>query len=186
MQRKDFKNARVYKRQPFTHFNDLAIIFGNDIADGNGAATGPEAQYGHIFEEAVDLDDDGGFDTQMDDTPQSEEEIRHSNNSTTSVRQNPSPPSARKSKRKKPSMASSLEIICETIQNIDRGMSKREVKHDISSAFAALKAMPGVSRGTLIVAYDFFSSEPTKAWAFLEMTTEEREEYIRYKFGGAS
>ena len=62
-------------------------------------------------------------------------------------------------------------------------VDKRQEKHDISSAFTALKAMPGVNRETLIVAYDFFSSEPTKAWAFVEMTAEEREEYIRYKFG---
>ena len=64
-------------------------------------------------------------------------------------------------------------------------LDKRQDKQDISTAYAALKAMPGVSKETLVVAYDHFTSEPTKAWGFIQMTEEEREEYIRYKFGQA-
>ena len=61
-------------------------------------------------------------------------------------------------------------------------VDKRENKKDISNAYAALKAMPRLSQETLIVPYDVFTSDATKAWAFVEMIVEEREEYIRYKF----
>ena len=89
-------------------------------------------------------------------------------------------------------MASSLDFICESIQDIRTGMKeahtvkvdKGETKQDITAAFAALKAIPGVSQQTLIVAYDTFTSEPTKAWGFLQMSVEDREYYVRYKFEG--
>ena len=88
-------------------------------------------------------------------------------------------------------MTTCLDAICESIHNIDEGMGrahnvnvdKRGKKRDISSAYAALKAMPELSPQTIIVAYDYFTSEPTKAWVFVEMTEEERVVYIRYKFG---
>ena len=188
---------RVYKRQPFFYFNELAIIFGNDIDEGNATTTNIEIEEDEqLFEEAVDLDDEGGFNTPMDggfSTNEFEEENLQSNNSTTSARPNPSTPTTRRQKRKKPSMANCLDVICESIQNIDRGMTKghsinvdkREEKHDMSSAYVALKAMPKITQETMIVAYEFFTSEPTKAWAFIGMIEEEREVYIRYKFGGA-
>ena len=76
---------------------------------------------------------------------------------------------------KKPSMDTCLDVICKSIQNIDRGMTKvhninvdkREVNQDISSTYAALKAMPKITRETLTVVYDFFTSEPIKAWGFV-------------------
>ena len=89
-------------------------------------------------------------------------------------------------------MASSLDVIWEGIQDIQECMresqivkvDKGEMKQDVSATFAALKAIPGLSRQTMIVAYDTFTSEPTKAWGFLEMSPEEKEEYVWYKFGG--
>lgn len=95
-------------------------------------------------------------------------------------------------KKRKASMASSLDVIYESIQDIRTGMKeahtvkvdKGETKQDIMATFAALKAIPRVSQETLVVAYDTFTSEPTKAWGFLQMSVEDREYYVRYKFGG--
>ena len=196
MQRKDFKNARVYKRQPCTYFNELAIIVGNDKTEGNIITTATETDDGHLFEEAIDLEDDGGFNTCMDgglNTPDFDEEFLHSNNYTMFIRKEYHTPTTRRPKRMKPSMTTCLDVICESILNIDQGMNKdhninvdkREVKQDISSAYPALKAMPRLSRETLIVAYEFFTSKPMKSWGFIEMTEQEREEYVRYKFGGS-
>ena len=195
MQRTCLKNASV-QEATVVYFNELAIIFGNDIAEGNAVERAIETEEeGQLFEEAIDLDDDADFNTLMDEgfnTNEFEEENLQSNNSTTSARPNPSTPTRRRQKRKKPSMANCLDVICESIQNIDRGMTKghsinvdkREEKHDMSSAYAALKAMPKITQETMIVAYDFFTSKATKAQAFIGMTEQEREVYIRYKFGG--
>ena len=84
--------------------------------------------------------------------------------------------------KRKVSMDSSLDVICKSIQEICMVMreahlvkvDKGETKQDISATFAALKAIPKLSRQTLIVAYDIFTFEPTKSWGFLEMSPKER------------
>ena len=55
----------MYRRQPFTYFNDLAIIVGNDMVEGSSAGTAQDIEDGNILDEAVDLDDDDGLDTPM-------------------------------------------------------------------------------------------------------------------------
>ena len=52
----------MYRRQPFTYFNDLAIIVGNDMAEGSSTGTAQDIEDGNILDEVVDLDDDDGFD----------------------------------------------------------------------------------------------------------------------------
>ena len=62
-------------------------------------------------------------------------------------------------------MVSSLDVICESIQDIWEGMrgsqivkvDKGETKQDISATFVALKAIPRLSQQTMIVAYDTFT-----------------------------
>ena len=96
--------------------------------------------------------------------------------------------------KRKASMTTSLDVICESIQDIRTSMweahlvkvDKAETKKDTAAAFGALKAVPRLSRQPLNVAYDTFTSEPTNTWGFLEMSAEEKEEYVRYKFGGFS
>ena len=58
MQRKEFKSAKVFKRQSFQYYNDLALIVGNDIAEGVIAGTAQEAEEGHNMDETIDLNDD--------------------------------------------------------------------------------------------------------------------------------
>ena len=165
----------MYKRQPFLYFSDLAIIIGNDMVDGTEAATATKTEDGHLFDEVVDLDDDRDFNTPMHDTLVVDEEFVHENISSTFARQSHSTPMLRRPKKRNASMASSLDVICESIQDICTGMKeahtikvdKGETKQDIMATFAALKAIPRVSQETLVVAYDTFTSEPTKAWGFL-------------------
>ena len=57
MQRKEFKNAKVFKRQSFQYFNDLALIVGNDVAEGGNTATTQETEEEINVDYTVDLDD---------------------------------------------------------------------------------------------------------------------------------
>ena len=59
----------MYERQLFLYYNDLAIIFGNDIVDGSTTPTAQENEDGHLFDEATYLYNDGGFAIPMDGTP---------------------------------------------------------------------------------------------------------------------
>ena len=164
------------------------------MVDGSTTRTTQETEDGNLFDESVDLEDIGVLPTPMDHPPTFDEEFVQPNGSSASVGQNPSTlvSSSRRQKKRKASMASSWDVICESIQEIRTSMKeahlvkvdKGETKEDIAAAFAALKAIPRVSRETLIVAYDSFTSEPTKAWEFLQMSTEDKEECVRYKFGG--
>ena len=89
-------------------------------------------------------------------------------------------------------MAASLDVISGSIQRIEEGMKmphtirvdKDDIRTDASNLFAALKAIPELSRETMTKASDTFMREPTMAIWFLEMDAEAREDYIRYKFGG--
>ena len=45
----------MYRRQPFTYFNDLVAIVGNDLAEGNVAAMALDAEDGNLLDEAIDL-----------------------------------------------------------------------------------------------------------------------------------
>ena len=58
MQRREFKNAKVFKRQSFQHYNDLAIIVGNDITDGFTSTTAQDMEEGHNMDVTMDNEDD--------------------------------------------------------------------------------------------------------------------------------
>ena len=128
------------------------------MADGSIARTAQETQEGHLIDDLIGLEDVGVFDTPMDDPPQFDEEFLHPNDSSASVGgQNPSTPSSsssRRKKKRKTSMASSLDVICESRQEIRTGMreahlvkvDKAETKQDILAAFVALKAIPRLSQ----------------------------------------
>ena len=76
----------MYNRQPFLYFSDLAVIIGNDMVDGTGAAIAIETEDGQLFYEAVDLDDDRDFNMPMVETPIVDEEFVNENISSTSAR----------------------------------------------------------------------------------------------------
>ena len=44
MQRKVFKSAKVFKRQSFQYYNDLALIVGNDMAEDTTATTAQDTE----------------------------------------------------------------------------------------------------------------------------------------------
>ena len=162
------------------------------MAEGNVAATPQDTKDGNLFAEAADLDDDEGFHTPVNVAIDLDEDFLHSNQSTTATRNNPSIPSSRRKKRKKASMAASLDAISESIQMIQEGISKphtirvdkEDISKDVANVLAALKAIPGLGRDTMNVACDTFMNEPTRVIWFLEMDAKVREDYVRYKFGG--
>ena len=192
MQRKEFKNAKVYKRQPFQYYNELAFIVGNDMAEGNVAATAQETEEGHIMDEAIDLDDVRDFSIPADADSQLDEHFAQSNQSSGSVSQRISPSSSRRGKRKKASMAGSMDTICEAMNKIHEGMLKPYVvKVDEQDSecvgekiYDALKGISGISEDSMIKAYDDFLVETKRAKGFLRMTDGERVKYIQLKYGG--
>ena len=104
MQRKDFKNVKVYKRQPFQYFNELACIVGNDIAEGTTAAIAHKNEEGNLFlDEVADLDDDGDFNIAMDNTKMDnatylDNDMNISNQSSATGKQFVSPTTSKKAK----------------------------------------------------------------------------------------
>lgn len=76
----------MYKRHPFLYFNDLAIIVGNDMANGTQPTTTIETKDCKLFDEAIDLDDDRDFNMPMDGSPTVDEEFIHENISSASIR----------------------------------------------------------------------------------------------------
>ena len=121
-----------------------------------------------------------------------DEDCLQSNQSTTSTRNNSSTPTRRRPKRKKASMATSLDTISENICEVRKGINrshtikfdKEDTKKEAADLFVALKAIPRISRETMTIASDTFMQEPTRAIWLLEMDDLVREDYIRYKFGG--
>ena len=178
----------MYRRQPFTYFNDLAVIVGNDMAEGNVAATPQDIDDGNLFDEAADLDDDEGFTTH---NAADLDEDYLQNQSTASTRSNPSTPSTKRAKRKKASIAASLDGIKESIHMIHEGIGMphtikvdiEDTKKNASNVLVALGAIPGLSSDTINLACDNFMQEPMRAIWFLEMDAARREDYIRFKFG---
>ena len=109
----------MYRRQPFTYFNDLVVIVGNDIAEGNEAATPQDTEDGNLFDEAAtDLDDDEGFNTPVNIATDLDEGFLQSNQSTASTSNNHSTSTSRGPKWRKASMATSLDVISGSIQRI--------------------------------------------------------------------
>jgi fatty acid/phospholipid biosynthesis enzyme len=105
----------VCRRQSFTYFNDLAVIAGNDMVEGNVVAMTQYAEYGNLFVEAIDLGDDEEINTPLNVADDLDEDYLQSNQSTTSIRNNPSTPMTRRPKRRKTSMTSSLDVVSERL-----------------------------------------------------------------------
>ena len=78
---REFKNTKMYMRSPFKYFNELAVIVGNDIAEGYIATTPLEAKEGHPINDAFhQLDEDDNIcDTPLDSQPNLDEDFYHSN-----------------------------------------------------------------------------------------------------------
>ena len=108
----------MYRKQPFTYFNDLAVIMGNDMVEGNVTAMVQDAKDGNLFDEVVDLGDDEEINMPLNVANDLDEYYLQSNQSTKSTRNNPSPSTSRRPKRWKASMASSLDVISENIHEI--------------------------------------------------------------------
>lgn len=197
MQRKDFKNAKVYKRQPFQYFNELACIVGNDIAEGTTAPTAHDNEEGNLMDEAVDLDDDGDFNTTMNNTTMDnatdlDNETNPSNKSSATGKQFVSPTTSRKAKRKKASMAGSMDVISDAINCLNAGLKETQnIRMDeghldslYDKVYDALKVIPDISEDIMLQAFDSFLLESARAKGFLRMTEGERARYVQLKFGG--
>jgi hypothetical protein len=196
MQRREFKNAKVYKRQPFQYFNDLGAIVGNDIAEGNAATTALETEEGNPMEEPFNVndEDDISFSIHLDSAADLDEDPYPSNQSTAtpSARGTPTPSVTRVGKRRKASMAASLDAMCETMKKIKEGMSNVHLHkidqsdHDnaLTGAYTALKSIPELSRGVFLRVYDTFVVERERAKGFLLMTEDERVDWIAATYGG--
>ena len=196
MQRKEFKSAKVFKRQSFQYYNDLALIVGNDIAEGVIAGTAQEVE-GHNMDETIDLNDDydeihtpvgAVADLDAEDTS-----IPTSNQfSTTTGKHTRSTSSLRRPKRMKASMANSMDRMSHLIDKLNETLLKSQVielseEHktkDLERVYAALKAIGELSMGTLITAFDTFVVDSDRAKGFLIMNDDERAEYVRMKFLG--
>ena len=143
----------MYRRHPFTYFNDLVVIVGNDMVEGNVAAAAQDAEDGNLFDEAIDLGDDEEINTPLNVANDLDEYYLQSNQSTKSTRNNPSPSTSRRPKRWKASMASFLDVISENIHEIREEINKshtikfdkEDTKKDVANLFAALKVIPGIS-----------------------------------------
>jgi hypothetical protein len=161
------------------------------MAEGTTAATAQETEEGHMMDEALDLDnDDGDFNIPLDDNLDGE--FSQSNQSTATATKRISPSASRKGKRKKASMAGSMDSVSEALNKIHEGMLKPyiiKVDQGESDSVAekiydALKAIPGLTEDTMIRAYDTFLVETARAKGFLRMDISERIKYIVLKHGG--
>lgn len=183
----------MYKRSPFQYFNELAVIVGNDIAEGFASTTPLDAEEGHPMNDAFNLldEDDTNCGTPIDSQPDIDEELFHSNQSSASARGTPPPSSSRRGKRKKTSLSSSLDVICETMKELKDGLGKPQiVKVDkseddniLSAAYTALKAVPELSRAIFVKVHDTFMLQRERAKGFLMMDDAERVEWIAMTFG---
>lgn len=189
LKRKELKNAKVFKRQPFKYYNDLAFIVGNDMAESNTAATAQKTEEGNPIDEDIGTPLETAADLDDEDIT-----VPISNQSRVSGKQFRSTSSSRRPKRKRASAASLMDVICETINKLHEGLSKPQIikvdqsdlEKDLDDVYDVLKAIPELSLTTMLVAYDSFLVEPARAMWFLIMTQEEKIEYIQMKFGGTS
>lgn len=195
MQRKEFKSAKVFKRQSFQYYNDLATIVGNDMADGTTSTTTQDIEEGHHMDESIGLDD---YSEEIRtpnrvaaDLDNEDMNIPVSNQcSAASGRHVREASSSKRPKRKKASMASSMDGMSHSIDKLNETLLKpqfielaeeRKLK-DLQDVYAALKATNELSISNLIAAFDTFVADPDKAKGFLIMNEEERVEYVRIKF----
>ena len=111
----------MHRRQPFHYFNDLAIIVGNDMAEGSVAGTPQDVEDGNLYD-VVDLDDDDELSMLVNDVADLDEDFLQSNQSTASARSIPSTPMTRRPKRRKASMATSFDVISKSIYEIQEGI----------------------------------------------------------------
>ena len=154
----------MYKRKPFQYYNELAFIVGNDIAKGTIDATTQETKEGHIMDDSLNLDNDKDFSIPVDVDSHLDEDFAQSNQSSASGSQRISPSSSRKGKRKKASMAGSMDTICEAMNKIHEGMLKPYIvkvdEEDSESVgekiYGALKGISRISEDSMIKAYDDF------------------------------
>lgn len=162
------------------------------MAEGNVASMAQETNEGNIMDEATDLDDVGDFSIPVDVDSHLDDDSSQSNQSSASGSQRIPPSSSRKGKRKKASMAGSMDTICEAMNRIHEGMLKPYVvkvdEEDSESVgekiYDALKGINGISEDSMIKAYDDFLVETKRAKGFLRMTKGERVKYIQLKYGG--
>lgn len=178
----------MYKRSPFQYFNDLAVIFGNDIAEGFIATTPLDAEEGHPMNDAFNVldEDDTNCGTSLDSQPNFDEELYHSNQLSASARGNPPTLSSRRGKRKKTSLSTSLDVICETMKQLKDGLGKPQiVKVDkseednvLSAAYTSLKVVPELSQAVFVKAHDTFVLQCERAKGFLMMDDVERVDWI--------
>lgn len=162
MQRKEFKSAKVYKRQPFQYYNDLAIIVGNDIAEGAAATTAQETKEGLNMDGPayMDCDEDVPISTPLNTTTDLDDELYHSNQSTTSARPNPSTSSPRREKRKKATMNGSMDVLCETMKRIEEDfcvpfvlkVDSSESNSVFVNVYEALKSILDLTQQTMLKA----------------------------------
>ena len=143
----------MYRRQPFHYFNDLAIIVGNDMAEGGVAGTPQDVEDGNLYDDAVDLNDDNDLNTPMNVASDFDEDFLQSNQSIASARSNPETPTTRRTKKRKASMAASVDIISKSIHEIREGIKqshtikfdKEDIRKEDANSFVALKAIPRIS-----------------------------------------
>lgn len=187
---------KVFKRQSFQYYNDLALIVGNDIAEGAIAGTAQEVE-GYNMDETIDLNDDydkihtpiGAIaDMDVEDTS-----IPMSNQfSTTTGKHTRSTSSLRRPKRMKASIANSMDRMSHSIDKLNETLLKSQVielseerkAKDLEKVYVALNATGELSMGTLITTFDTFVVDFDRAKGFLIMNDDEREEYVRMKFLG--
>ena len=197
MQRREFKNGKVFKRQSFQYYNDLALVVGNDMADGVTSTTSQDTEEGHNMDVNVDIDDDyedihtpirAAVD--LDDEDMS---IPTSNQCSVATRKHGrSASSIKRQKRKKASMDGSMDRMPQSIDKLNNTLLKPQIikmgeeckLNYLQEVYTTLKATSELNISNLIGAFDTFVYDPDRAKGFLIMNEEERAEYVRIKFLG--
>lgn len=138
----------------------------------------------------MDCDEDVPMSTPLDTTPDLDDELYHSNQSSASGHSNPSTSSPRRGKRKKATMTGSLDVLCETMKIIEEDfrapllikVDNSESDSVLDSVYEALKGILDLSQPTMLKAYDTFMAKKERAKGFLKMNEDERVQYIAMKF----
>ena len=104
----------------------LAFIVGNDLVNGSTTRNSQETKDGNLLNELVEIEDFGFFTMPMDGTSELDEDFLRPNDYSAFIRKNPSTHSSSSwmSKKRKACMAASLDVICESIQDICMNMRK--------------------------------------------------------------
>ena len=195
MQRKEFKSAKVFKRQSFQYYNDLATIVGNDMADGTTSTIAQDIEEGHHMDDSIGLDDNYEEirtpNQVAADLDNEDMNIPVSNQcSAASGRHVREASSSKRPKRKKASMASSMDGMSHSIDKLNETLlkpqfielAKEHKLKDLQDVYAALKDTNELSISNLITTFDTFVADSDKAKGFLIMNEEERDEHVRIKF----